>query len=52
MTKDSLKMPIPQWVHWFNHIRLLELIGNIQPTKTEENQYLQLANSFNIIALT
>jgi hypothetical protein len=34
-----------QWVHWFNHIRLLEPIGYIPPAEAEDNYYRQLANS-------
>ncbi len=33
-----------QWVHWFNHIRLLTPIGGIPPAEAEANYYRQLAN--------
>jgi transposase InsO family protein len=32
-----------QWVHWFNHIRLLEPIGYIPPAEAEANYFRQLA---------
>jgi len=51
-TKESLELATLQWVHWFNHIRLLEPIGYIPPTEAEENYYWQLVNRSNIIALT
>jgi transposase InsO family protein len=28
-----------EWVHWFNHKRLLEPIGNIPPAEYEEGYY-------------
>ncbi len=33
-----------QWVHWFNHIRLLEPIGYIPPAEAEANYWRQLAS--------
>ncbi len=32
-----------QWLHWFNHIRLLEPIGYIPPAEAEANYFRQLA---------
>ena len=32
-----------QWVHWFNHIRLLEPNGYIPPAEAEANYFRQLA---------
>ena len=32
-----------EWVHWFNHHRLLEPIGNIPPAEAEENHYKQFS---------
>ncbi|ACM35602.1 hypothetical protein Avi_0854 [Allorhizobium ampelinum S4] len=31
-----------EWVGWFNHRRLLEPIGNIQPAEAEERYYAML----------
>lgn len=36
--------PALQWVHWFNHIRLLEPIGYIPPAEAEANYWWQLAS--------
>ena len=44
-TKESVELATLQWVHWFNHIRLLEPIGYIPPAEAEDNYYRQLANS-------
>ncbi len=51
-TKESVEMSTLQWVHWFNHIRLLEPIGYIAPAKGEDNYYRQLANSQETIVST
>ena len=50
--RESVELATLQWVHWFNHIRLLEPIGYIPPAEAEEKYYRQLANRSNIIALT
>jgi putative transposase len=42
-TKESLELATLEWVHWFNHERLLEPIGYIPPAEAEENYYRQLA---------
>ena len=44
-TRESVELATLQWVHWFNHIRLLEPIGNIPPVEAEANYWRQLANS-------
>ena len=41
----SVELASLQWVHWFNHIRLLGPIGYIPPAEAEENYYRQLADS-------
>ncbi len=41
-TKESLELATLQWVHWFNHQRLLEPIGYIPPAEAEANYYAQL----------
>ena len=44
-TRESVELATLQWVHWFNHVRLLEPIGNIPPVEAEANYWRQLANS-------
>ncbi len=51
-TKESVELATMQWVHWFNHIRLLEPIGYIPPAEAEENYYRQLAHSQETIVST
>ncbi|EXU78503.1 integrase, partial [Comamonas aquatica DA1877] len=36
-TRESLELTTLQWVHWFNHGRLLESIGHIPPAEAEAN---------------
>jgi len=42
-TKESLEIATLEWVFWFNHHRLLALIGHIPPAEAEDNYYRQLA---------
>jgi transposase InsO family protein len=42
-TKEAVELATLEWVHWFNHIRLLEPIGYIPPAEAEANYYWQLA---------
>jgi putative transposase len=42
-TRESVELATLQWVHWFNHTRLLEPIGYIPPAEAEANYYRQLA---------
>ncbi len=42
-TRESVELATMQWVHWFNHIRLLEPIGYIPPAEAEANYFRQLA---------
>lgn len=44
-TRESVELATLQWVHWFNHIRLLTPIGGIPPAEAEANYWRQLANS-------
>jgi len=44
-TKESAEPATLQWLHWFNHIRLLGPIGYIPPAQPKEHFYRQLANS-------
>ncbi|MGN8006189.1 integrase core domain-containing protein, partial [Acidovorax sp. 22279] len=43
--RESVELATLQWVHWFNHIRLLTPIGGIPPAEAEANYWRQLANS-------
>jgi putative transposase len=40
-TRESLELATLEWVHWFNHIRLMESLGYIPPVEAEENFYRQ-----------
>jgi putative transposase len=42
-TKAAVELATLEWVHWFNHQRLLEPIGYIPPVEAELNYYRQLA---------
>lgn len=44
-TKVSLELTTLKWVSWFNHHRLLELIGHIPPAEVETGCYRQLAEN-------
>ncbi|AEM48412.1 Integrase catalytic region [Acidithiobacillus ferrivorans SS3] len=41
-TKASLELATLEWVHWFNHHRLLEPLGYIPPAEAEAQYYQQL----------
>ncbi|CAJ0780670.1 IS3 family transposase IS401 [Ralstonia mannitolilytica] len=43
-SRESVELATLQWVHWFNHIRLLEPIGYIPPAEAEANYWRQLAS--------
>lgn len=38
---DNVEYATLEWVDWFNHVRILEPIGNIPPTEKEANHYRQ-----------
>jgi len=42
---ESVELATLQWVHWFNHTRLLTPIGGIPPAEAEANYWRQFANS-------
>lgn len=42
-TRESVELATLQWVHWFNHHRLLEPIGYIPPAEAEANYWKQQA---------
>ena len=39
-----------QWVHWYNHDRLLAPIGYIPPAEAEANYYRHLASRTDLAA--
>jgi putative transposase len=43
-TRESVELATLQWVHWFNHIRLLKPIGGIPPAEAEANYWRHLAS--------
>lgn len=51
-TKESLELATLQWVHWFNHQRLLEPIGYIPPAEAEASYWRQLAEKDELAAAT
>lgn len=51
-TKESVELATLQWVHWFNHIRLLEPIGYIPPAEAEAHYWRQLEQNSEIAAFT
>lgn len=40
--RESVELATLQWVHWFNHIRILKTIGGIPPAEAEANYWKQL----------
>jgi transposase InsO family protein len=42
---EAVEFATLEWVHWFNHQRLLEPIGNIPPAEAEANYYTTLDSS-------
>ncbi|MDT6963196.1 IS3 family transposase [Cupriavidus sp. SZY C1] len=51
-SRESVELATLQWVHWFNHIRLLEPIGYIPPAEAEANYWRQLASEAAVAAST
>jgi transposase InsO family protein len=41
---EAVELATLRWVHWFNHVRLLEPIGYIPPLEHERNYYLAQQN--------
>ena len=39
---EAVEFATLEWVHWFNHRRILEPIGNIPPAEAEEQYYARL----------
>ena len=51
-TRESVELATLEWVHWFNHIRLLEPIGYVPPVEAEANYWQQLASETTPVAST
>lgn len=51
-SRESLELATLQWVHWFNHIRLLEPIGYIPPAEAEANYWRKIASECEEAVLT
>ena len=49
-TLNQLEFATLEWVHWFNHQRILSSIGYIPPAKAEEIYYDQLCHEDKIAA--
>ena len=49
-TRESVELATLQWVHWFNHHRLLGPIGYIPPAEAEANYWQQLAEKEKLAA--
>ena len=43
-SRESVELATLQWVHWFNHERLLAPIGHIPPAEAEANYWQELAS--------
>ena len=43
-SRESVELATLQWVHWFNHERLLAPIGHIPPAEAEANYWRELAS--------
>ena len=44
-TREAVELATLEWVLWFNHCRLLELIGNIAPAEAEANYWRRQAQT-------
>lgn len=51
-TRESVELATLQWVHWFNHTRLLKPIGGIPPAEAEANYWRQLAKETILVVST
>jgi putative transposase len=51
-TRESVELRTLEWVHWFNHQRLLEPIGYIPPAEAEANYWRRLSNKPESAVLT
>lgn len=44
-TCEAVELVTLQWVHWYNHERLMQPIGHIPPAEAEANYWRQQANT-------
>ena len=51
-TREAVELATLEWVHWFNHIRLLQPIGYIPPAEAEANYWWQHTSKTEEAALT
>ncbi|MFC6308070.1 IS3 family transposase [Paraburkholderia dipogonis] len=51
-TRESVELATLEWVAWFNHHRLMALLGYIPPAEAEANYYRQLRNAVAVSAST
>lgn len=42
-SRESVELATLQWVHWFNHERLLAPMGHIPPAEAEANYWREFA---------
>jgi len=42
-TKQEVELATLEWVHWFNHQRLLGPLGYVPPAEAEAHYYRQLS---------
>ena len=48
-TREAVELATLNWVHWFNHNRLMESLGYIPPAEVEAN-FHQLSASQSLLA--
>jgi transposase len=44
-TRGQMELAVLEWVHWFNHHRLHESLGDVPPVEIEDAYYAQLFTS-------
>ena len=49
-TRDAVELATLNWVHWFNHDRLMESLGYVPPAEAEANFHLLSANQNRLAA--
>jgi hypothetical protein len=50
-TRGQMELAVLEWVHWFNHDRLHESLGDVPPVEDEDAYRIQLPNdSFGVVA--
>jgi len=51
-SRESVELATLEWVHWFNHVRLLGPIGYIPPAEAEANYWRQHASETALVVST